>query len=114
MSNIHEYTTSLTEYALQKLSSLNNIEIYGPRNSEERGPLISFNLPGIHPHDVAAILDEEGIAIRAGHMCCMPLVKNHLKQQGVCRASFSIYNTPEEIDRLVAALQKAQEVFHHG
>lgn len=113
IQNIQEYTASLTAYALQQLSTLKNIEIYGPQNPKERGPIISFSLRGIHAHDVAAILDKEGVCIRAGHMCVMPFVKNHLKQQGVCRASFSIYNTPDDINQLVTALHKAQEVFHY-
>lgn len=114
MQRVQEYTAALTEYALQQLSAVKGIEIYGPRNTGERGPLISFNLQGIHAHDVAAILDKEGVCIRAGHMCVMPFVQQRLQQQSVCRASFHIYNTKEDVDQLIAALHKAREVFNHG
>ena len=110
MENIHEYTSSLTSIALEEIKKIKNIEIHALQ-AEEKAAVLSFNLPGIHPHDVAAILDKEGIAIRAGHMCCMPLVKQVLKQDSVCRASFHIYNTKDDIYKLIEGIKKAKEVF---
>jgi len=107
--NIQEYEKELTSYALEKLNQLDNITIYHPKN-ETSAPVISFNLTGIHPHDIASILNDQNIAIRAGHHCCMPLMKK-LGISGTCRASFSIYNTKEDVDKLVEGLKKVQEVF---
>jgi len=109
MDKIQEYEEFLTEYTLKKLSEIDSLIIYGPKDS--RGPVISFNIKGIHPHDVSTILDRYGIAIRAGHMCAMPLVTNILGTDSVCRASLHIYNTTEEIDNLVEAIKKAKEIF---
>ena len=106
---IQEYEKELTQYALEKLTQLENIEIYNP-GSEKSSTVISFNLKNIHPHDVATILNDNNIAIRAGHHCCMPLMKK-LGISGTCRASFSIYNNKEDVDKLVEALKKCQEVF---
>ena len=111
MSNIQSHTESLTQYALKQMSGIPGIEIYGPKSIKERGGIISFNLDNIHPHDVASVLDKEGIAIRAGHMCAMPLVKQILKKDAVCRASFYIYNTKDDIDALVRGLKKVRQVF---
>ena len=93
------------------MSGIPGIEIYGPKSIKERGGIISFNLDNIHPHDVASVLDKEGIAIRAGHMCAMPLVKQILKKDAVCRASFYIYNTKDDVDALVRGLKKVRQVF---
>ncbi len=109
MENIREYEEYLTEYALEKLSKLNNIMIYGPKNN--RGSLISFNMDGVHPHDVATILDRSKIAIRGGHMCAMPLITNILNTQSVCRISLYFYNTTEEIDRFIDGIKKTKEIF---
>ena len=111
MKYIQQHTESLTQYALKELSKIKDIEIYGPKNIKEHGPVVSFNIQGIHPHDAAAVLDKEGIAVRAGHMCVMPLVKQVLKKDAVCRASFYIYNTKEDINSLVKGLKKVQEKF---
>jgi len=109
MDSICNHIKELTSYAMKELSQLKNITIYGPRN-RERAALISFNLIGIHPHDVAQLLDKEGIAIRAGHLCAKPLM-NTLGTAAVCRASFYFYNTKQEINSLVSSLKKVQEVF---
>jgi cysteine desulfurase/selenocysteine lyase len=77
---------------------------------ENHGPIISFNLEGVHPHDVAGYLAEEGIAIRAGHHCTQPLM-SALNIQGTCRISFAIYNTKDEVDKLVSVLEKAESFF---
>jgi len=106
--NIQEYEEELTNYTLEKLSTIQKITIYRPKSG---GPVISFNLDGIHPHDVSTILDRQNIAIRGGHMCAMPLVDNILNAGSVCRVSLSFYNTKEEIDQLIIGLKKAQEIF---
>ncbi|MEK6860804.1 MAG: aminotransferase class V-fold PLP-dependent enzyme, partial [Nanoarchaeota archaeon] len=111
MDKIKEYEEYLTEYTLEKLKEINNIIVYGPNNIENRGSVISFNIQGIHPHDVSTILDRDGIAIRGGHLCAMPLVTSILNTDSVCRISLYFYNTTEEIDSLIRALKKAQEVF---
>jgi cysteine desulfurase/selenocysteine lyase len=85
------------------------VTLYGPRG-EDRAGVISFTLDGIHPHDLASILDREGIAVRAGHHCCQPLMARY-GLVATARASFYLYTTPEEVDALVAALHHAREVF---
>ncbi|MGB9659896.1 MAG: cysteine desulfurase [Nitrososphaerales archaeon] len=110
MKNVREHEKQLTKYALDKMMKIKGISIYGPKNVEVRGGVISFNLGDIHPHDIASILDGEGIAIRAGHHCAQPLVER-LGVVGTARASFYIYNTEWEIDYLVNALEKARKVF---
>jgi len=112
---IQKHETEIFEYALEKLSKIKNIKIYNPRKNKSV-PIISFNLGEIHPHDVAHILNEKNIAIRAGHHCCMPLIKKlgilgTCKVSGVCRVSLSVYNTKEDVDKLIAALKEVQEVF---
>lgn len=109
LENIGKYEKEIFEYALNELKKLEKIKIYNP-GKENSISLISFNLEGIHPHDVASILNEENIAIRAGHHCCMPLMKK-LGISGTCRASFSIYNTKEDVDKLIEGLKKVQEIF---
>ena len=109
MEKIEDYEEYLTEYAMEKLSKIPGIIIYGPK-SKERGSVISFNVQGIHPHDVSAILDRDNIAIRGGHMCAMPLM-NILDAQSVCRVSLYFYNTTEEIDKLISGIIKAKEIF---
>ncbi|MBI2671314.1 cysteine desulfurase [Candidatus Woesearchaeota archaeon] len=108
MENIEEYEDKLTQYLYKKLKEQKDVKIYGP---EKRSSLVSFNLYEIHPHDVATILDSEGIAIRAGHMCAMPLVKEVLNESAVCRISLYFYNTKEEIDKFILALDKVRKVF---
>lgn len=110
MKNVREHEKELTEYALDKMMEIKGISIYGPKNVELRGGVISFNLGDIHPHDLASILDNEGIAIRAGHHCAQPLAER-LNVVGTARASFYIYNTEWEIDYLVNALEKVRKVF---
>ncbi|WP_411822845.1 cysteine desulfurase [Leptospira sp. 'Mane'] len=110
MENIHEHEMEITEYALTKLNRLGGITIYGTEDMEKRGGVISFTLEGVHPHDVGSILDEEGIAIRVGHHCCQPLMKQW-KIPGTCRASFYAYTTKEDVDSLVASLEKVKSIF---
>ena len=109
--NIRKHEKELTKYALDKFSELDNITIYGPTDPEIRGGLITFNLDGIHPHDVASLLDSEyGMAIRSGHHCAQPLTER-LGEYATCRASFYIYNTKEEIDVLIEGLKKVKQIF---
>jgi cysteine desulfurase/selenocysteine lyase len=114
MENVHAHERALVAYALDRLASLPNLVIYGPP-AAERGGVITFNLMRdgellIHPHDLASILDREGIATRAGHHCAQPLME-HYGVPATARASFYVYNTEEEVDKLVEALLKAQRVF---
>ena len=109
MQELENHTKELTQYALQKLSENPSITIVGP-TTENRGPVISFTIDGIHPHDVAEILNRSNIAVRAGHHCAMPLMKQ-LTLPGTTRASFYLYNTKEEIDALCNTLKKVQVVF---
>ncbi|MBI4095462.1 MAG: cysteine desulfurase [DPANN group archaeon] len=109
MENVREHEKELTRYALEKLSKIKDIEIYGPKNAEIRGGVISFNIKGAHPHDVAQILDSEGIAIRSGHACAMPLMQR-LGAESICRASFYIYNDKKDVDALVKGLEKVKGV----
>ncbi|MBE5727812.1 aminotransferase class V-fold PLP-dependent enzyme, partial [Candidatus Parvarchaeota archaeon] len=104
MDNIERHEKELTEYALKKLSQLNNIEIYSGK-SRKFGAIISFSVKGLHPHDVAYLLDREGIAVRSGFHCAQPFIEQKLKQHGIARASFYLYNTREEIDRFADALK---------
>jgi cysteine desulfurase/selenocysteine lyase len=94
---------------MERLSEVPGLKVYGPSEPEQRGGLTTFTLDGIHPHDLATILDAEGVAVRAGHHCAMPL---HLKLDlpATTRASFYIYTLPEEIDALVEALYHAKQV----
>lgn len=108
MDEIDRHEKRLTAYALDRLSQIEGLTIYGPR--EERAGLITFNLSDIHPHDVATVLDSKGIAIRAGHHCCQPLMR-WLKASATARASFYLYNTEEDVDRLASALIQTKEFF---
>lgn len=109
MDNVRRHEEALTAYALERLHALPGLTLYGPQ-AQQRGGAVTFTMKGIHPHDVATILDEDGIAVRAGHHCAQPL---HTKFgiPASTRASFYVYNIPEEIDRLVVSLQRAQKVF---
>ncbi len=108
---IKNHEMELTAYAIKKLVSDHNIEIYGPLDIDKRGPVISFNIDGLHPHDVASIFSQEAVAIRSGHHCAQPLMKV-LDQAAVSRVSFGIYNSKEEVDRFLEAIDKVKEVFN--
>lgn len=111
---IQEWEDKLTSYCLKRLSSLPWLTIYGEAlKGEHRFPLVTFSVEGIHPHDIASLLDAEGIAIRAGHHCAQPLM-HFLGAQATCRASFSIYNSIEDIDRLISGLVKVRRVFGYA
>lgn len=108
MDVIHEHEVKLAAYALVELEKIGGIEVYGP--TEGRSGIVSFNVEGAHPHDVAQILDGEGVAVRAGHHCAQPLMK-WLKVSSTSRASFYFYNTDSEVDALVNAIQKVKSIF---
>ncbi len=110
MENVREHEIQLAAYALERLGSVPGIQIIGPQKAEDRGGVIAFALPNVHPHDVATILDSEGICVRAGHHCAMPL-HEHYCLPASTRASFYVYNAPEEIDKLVETLGKVQTIF---
>ncbi len=105
---IAEYESELAAYALERLAELGGITTYGPP-PERRAGIVSFNVDGIHPHDVAQVLDSEGVAIRAGHHCCQPLM-TRLGVAATNRASFYLYTVPDEIDRLIEGLHKVRKI----
>jgi cysteine desulfurase / selenocysteine lyase len=109
MEDIRKHEIELTKYAIDKLSNLPNLDIYGPKKAEERGGVIAFNVKNVHSHDVAQILDEDGIAIRSGHHCAMPLHQK-LGIESSARISFYLYNMKEEIDNFIEALDKISKV----
>jgi cysteine desulfurase/selenocysteine lyase len=112
MENVRAHEIEMTEYALHKFSEVKGATIYGPKNANKRGGVISFNLESVHPHDLGQILNESGVAVRAGHHCCQPLMRD-LDVMGTARASFYIYNTKEEIDFLFKSLSEAERIMGH-
>jgi cysteine desulfurase/selenocysteine lyase len=106
---IEQHEHELAEYALGRLGELPWVVTYGP-SADRRAGIVSFNVEGVHPHDVAQVLDFEGVAIRAGHHCCQPLMRK-LGVAATNRASFYVYTVPEEIDRLVDGLHKVRKAF---
>jgi len=96
--------------ALARLAGIPGLTIYGPKDTTDRGGVVSFTMDGIHPHDIATILDGEGIAIRAGHHCARPLART-IGAPATARVSFYVYNVPTDVDALVAGLHKARELF---
>ena len=110
MENIRRHEISLTEYALESILSLKYVTVYGPRDPKYRGGVISFNIADIHPHDLATIMNDHGIAIRSGHHCAQVLMQR-LDVPATSRASFYIYNTKEEIDKFVNAIKEAGRIF---
>ena len=111
MDNVATHEQELTSYALEKLKAIPEIIIYGPETMDNRAGVISFNIKDIHAHDVATLLDEQGIAIRAGHHCAGPLMES-LGVPATCRISFGIYNTIEEIDVMIKVLREIVDKFN--
>src|SRR6185437_6979532 len=105
---IRAHESTVVKYASERLREINSLRIFG--GAEERGPILSFEVKGAHPHDVATIIDRSGVAVRAGTHCVMPLLARY-GVTATCRASFAMYNTREEVDALVRALIKAQDLF---
>ncbi|WP_374064406.1 cysteine desulfurase [Corynebacterium belfantii] len=110
MVNISRHEHKITKYALEKLSKIKGLDIYGPRTAENRGAAVSFAVKGIHPHDLGQVLDDHGVCIRVGHHCAWP-VHRELNAQSTARASFYLYNTIDEVDRLVEAIEAAKKFF---
>jgi cysteine desulfurase/selenocysteine lyase len=110
MDNVRQHEIELTSYAIEKLSNVKGLHIYGTKDISKRGGVISFNFADVHPHDVAQIIDGEGIAVRSGHHCAQVLMER-LNVAATSRASFYIYNTKEEIDKLINSLNKVAKVF---
>lgn len=110
MQNVREHEKDITRYAIERLAGVKGLVLYGTREIEKRGAVISFNLGDIHAHDLATVLDTQGIAIRSGQHCAQPLMER-LKVPATSRASFYIYNTRREVDILVRALEKAGKMF---
>ena len=112
LENIESYTKELTKYLYDELSKISNIKIYGTNEIGDRVSLVSFNLEGVHPHDLTSFLDEKGICIRAGHQCTQPLL-GKLGAYSVARASLYFYNTKEEIDFFIEVLKETKEFFEN-
>lgn len=112
LENIESYTKELTKYLYDELSKISNIKIYGTNEISDRVSLVSFNLEGVHPHDLTSFLDEKGICIRAGHQCTQPLL-GKLGAYSVARASLYFYNTKEEIDFFIKVLKETKEFFEN-
>ena len=110
MDNVRNHEIELTKYALEKLSKVKGMVIYGPKDSEKQGGVISFNFEDVHPHDVATIVDKNGVAIRSGHHCAQVLMEK-LDVAATNRASFYIYTTKQEIDALINSLEEVAKVF---
>lgn len=113
LDNIHEYELELTAYALEKMSEIPYVKIYGPKDIENRSGVISFSIEGCHPHDVASIVDTYGVAIRAGHHCAQPLMK-FLGAPATLRVSFYFYNTKEEVDVFIDSIKNARRWLGYG
>jgi cysteine desulfurase/selenocysteine lyase len=111
MGRVREHERELLEYALSALAAAHpELALYGPMDPAIRGGVIPFNIPGIHPHDVAQVLDRSGVAVRAGHHCTMPL-HERLDLAATARASFSVYTTRSDIDALIAGIAEVKRVF---
>jgi cysteine desulfurase/selenocysteine lyase len=105
---IRAHEAQLTAYAQERLSAIEGLRIFGA--APEKGPIVAFEMAAAHAHDIATIIDRSGVAVRAGTHCAMPLL-THFGVTSTCRASFAMYNTREEVDRLAEALLKAQKLF---
>ena len=113
LADIHQHEQDLINYVMPKLREIDGLTIYGPVDNTRRGGVIAFNIDGLHPHDVATALDMEGVAVRAGHHCAQPLI-NYLGVPATARASFYLYNTFADCDKLVEAIKLTKEFFKHG
>lgn len=109
MPAIHQHERELVGYALDRLSEVPGIKVYGPE-ADRRGGVVAFSIDGVHPHDAAQVLDDDGIAVRAGHHCAMP-IHEKLGLAATTRASFYLYNQPSEVDRLIDGLYKVKRIF---
>ena len=110
LSNIHDHEMKLTQQLLDSLLSKQTVTIFGPRNLEMRGGVVSFSVEGIHPHDLGQFLDSQGIAVRTGHHCAWPLNRK-LGVAATTRASFYLYNTEADVEELIEGIEAAQKYF---
>ena len=110
MDRVREHEIDITKYALEKITNVKGVTLYGPPNANERGGVVSFNIGDIHPHDLATIMNDHGVAIRSGHHCAQVLMER-LDVAATSRASFYIYNTKEEVDTFIGALSEARRLF---
>ena len=113
MEQVREHERQITQYALDRLREVSGIKLFGPWELDTRGGVASFDVDGVHPHDLAQILDSEAVAVRAGHHCCQPLMRR-FNVPATARASFYAYNTEAEVDALILGINKAQRVFGHA
>lgn len=111
MENVREHEKELVKYTIEKLSKISQVTIYGPRDVELRGGIVSFNIEGVHPHDASEVLDKMGIAVRVGHHCTMPLHQK-LNIPASVRASFYVYNTMDEVDKLIEGIEETIKIFN--
>jgi cysteine desulfurase/selenocysteine lyase len=111
MESVRAHELELTAHALERLAALDGVHVFGPADPGDRGSLVSFAVDGIHPHDLAELCNREAVCIRAGHHCAQPLMRR-LGVPATARASFSVYNTNEEVDKLVDALEAAKSIFN--
>jgi cysteine desulfurase / selenocysteine lyase len=110
MDRVRQHEIELTTYALEKIGGIPGVTIYGPKDAHQRGGVVAFTVEGVHPHDLGQIVDYDGVAIRAGQHCCQVLSQS-IGVPATARASFYVYNTPEEVDALVAAVLSARDIF---
>lgn len=111
LDEIEKHEHQMAAYAMEKMSTIEGLDIYGPADPQQRAGIVTFNLNDVHPHDVATVLDMSGIAVRAGHHCAQPLMK-WLEVSATARASFYLYNSESDVDRLVEGLRSAKEYFN--
>jgi cysteine desulfurase/selenocysteine lyase len=109
MASIHAHEQEIIAYAVERLEEVPGVKVYGP-SAEKKGGVAAFTLDGVHPHDIAQVLDRDGIAIRAGHHCAMPL-HDRYQLPATARASFYLYNTAQEVDSLIEGLYKVKKMF---
>ena len=110
MDRVRAHERELTRYALERIAQLEGVRAIGPPEADDRGGVISFELSGVHPHDVAELLDRDNVCIRAGHHCAMPLMRR-LGVPATARASFGPYNSVADVDALAVSLARARDVF---
>ncbi len=110
MDRVREHEIGVTSYALERLASIPDVVVYGPTRAEDRTGVVAFNLDGVHPHDLGTVLDEAGVAVRAGHHCCQPLHRS-LDVAATVRASFYVYNSADEVDALVDGIGAARRIY---
>jgi cysteine desulfurase/selenocysteine lyase len=113
MDAVREHERMITQYAIDQLSAVEGVTVYGPRDAAEKGGAVAFNYGDLHPHDLSQVLDQRGIAIRAGHHCAQPLMRR-LDCVATARASFYLYNTTAEVDALVDSLGDVERIFGDG